>query len=167
MKFRLVISGEKLRVKYIYIVEMLLVWSLEKDRNQICNFVKIERIEIMREIIWSSSACKSIRISFFARARADRHGATTTSMRLFPVTFLASDSNARASIESRMNDRHGDVDTRSSISWRHVGRRQRREAVVLRPCDRYVTDWHTTTTDRKMCSIYVCAPVAAYFSRRE
>ena len=43
-------------------------------------------------------------------------------------------------------------------------RRRRRAAVVLRPCDRYVTDWHTTTTDRK-CPM--CAPAAAYLSRRE
>lgn len=62
-------------------------------------------------------------------------------MRLFPVTFLASDSNARASIESYEwpSRRRGYtvVDLLTSLSAATA-------AVVLRPCDRYVTDWHTT-----------------------
>jgi len=66
-------------------------------------------------VIWIGrrATSKPIRIFFHGPA----HGRAAWGMRLFPVAFLAaSDSNARASIESSMNGRRGDVDTRSSIS---------------------------------------------------
>jgi len=85
-------------------------------------------------------------------------------MRLFPVTFLASDSNARASIESyewpSRRREYTVVDLLTSCR-----RRQRRAAVVLRPCDRYVTDWHTTQpTPTEKCPMY--APLDAHSSHR-
>jgi len=99
-----------------------------------------EIIAISREMQRSRYICqrKSMRI-FFRRS----HRLARAVMRLFPVTFLASDSNARASIESYEwpSRRRGYtvVDLLTSCRWR-----QRRAAVVLRPCDRYMTDWHTT-----------------------
>lgn len=115
------------------------------------------------------SLCKSIPTFFARRTDTARRARARAGMRLFPVAFLASDSNARGLASSRMNDRRGDVDTPVVDLLTSCRRRQRRHdgrVTTVRPlCDRLAHDNYRQKTSN-VCTCICVAERSSYQSRR-
>lgn len=127
---------------------MQLALSVGGLESCIRNFVKIERMEITR-----IRQRKSIWILFF-RALTNEHAISCHIPRL---GFQRAGLHRR----SRMNDRRGDVDTRSSISWRHIGGGGARRSCY----DRATVMWPIGTRRRRLPTenvdcVCTCLPVA-------